>query len=65
MQMLRFTNAKLTVTGSDTSTLGIVKTNYEQNLDDEFTVYTNQNVKYNIGDQNVVQIIDGTDSQKD
>ena len=61
---VKFTNAKLTVTGSDISTLGIVKTNYEQNIGDEFTIYANQNVKYKIGNQDVVQILNGTDSQK-
>ncbi|ABR35984.1 GH32 C-terminal domain-containing protein [Clostridium beijerinckii] len=61
---VKFTNAKLTVAGSDTSSLGIVKTNYEQNMGDEFTVYANQDVKYKIGNQDVVQIINGTDSKK-
>jgi fructan beta-fructosidase len=64
---VEYTNIRLNKTGVDTSTLGIVKTEYEKNLGDEFTVYTNQDVNYKFNDDaslKVIKVSDGTDSTK-
>jgi len=64
---VEYTNVRLTKTGVDTSTLGIVKTEYDKNLGDEFTIYTNQDVNYKFNDNpsmKVVKVVDGTDSTK-
>lgn len=61
---VEFTNAKFTSEGSDQSTLGINQTKYELDLNDEFTVYANQNVRYTIGDQDIIQTVDAKDSKK-
>ncbi|WP_297429714.1 GH32 C-terminal domain-containing protein [Clostridium sp.] len=54
---VEYTNIMLNKVASDTSTLELNKTAFEQSKGDTFTVYSNQEVNWSIADPNVVQVI--------
>ena len=54
---VEFTNVLLDKVASDTSTLELNKTKFEQSKGDTFTVYSNQKVNWSIADSNIVQIL--------
>lgn len=54
---VEYTNIRLNKVTSDTSTLELNKTTFEQSKGDTFTVYSNQKVNWSIADSNVVQIL--------
>jgi len=54
---VEFTNVFLNKVESDTSTLELNKTAFEQRKGDTFTVYSNQKVNWSIADSNVVQLL--------
>ncbi|WP_099716753.1 GH32 C-terminal domain-containing protein, partial [Clostridium sp. LS] len=54
---VEFTNARLNKVASDTSTLELNKTAFEQKKGDIFSVYSNQKVNWSIADSNIVQLL--------
>jgi fructan beta-fructosidase len=54
---VEYTNIRLNKVASDTSTLELNKTAFEQSKGDTFTIYSNQEVNWSIADPNVVQVI--------
>ncbi|MBC2459900.1 GH32 C-terminal domain-containing protein [Clostridium beijerinckii] len=60
---VEFTNVRLNKAVSDTSTLELNKTAFEQSKGDTFTVYSNQKVNWSIADPNVVQLLSKDDNK--
>ena len=62
---VEYKNVFLNKVESDKSKLEVYKTQYDKNVGEEFTIYTNQDVNYVINNgQTVVKVIDGSDSTK-